>query len=212
MKAQVAQVNKVVIEQLFYKLIHQPPEFEEKTIKELIETDEAFSYITEAAILCVGKVMHEDNREDAYRQIINELTFTLTEGHSIRFFTLSVDENIYFVYLNEECLSFEFYEKLTGAKEKLEELGISFVAGISNIHHSIYEIKNGFMEAKNALTYATFMDEETIIRNEEVEYQNQIPIGIMDSHYSLELNFRLGNYEESRKQIETYFHIWKQTD
>ena len=61
------------------------------------------------------------------------------------------------------------------------------------------------MEAKNALTYATFMDEETIIRNEEVEYQNQIPIGIMDSHYSLELNFRLGNYEESRKQIETYF-------
>ena len=205
MKAQVAQVNKVVIEQLFYKLIHQPPEFEEKTIKELIETDEAFSYITEAAILCVGKVMHEDNREDAYRQIINELTFTLTEGHSIRFFTLSVDENIYFVYLNEECLSFEFYEKLTGAKEKLEELGISFVAGISNIHHSIYEIKNGFMEAKNALTYATFMDEETIIRNEEVEYQNQIPIGIMDSHYSLELNFRLGNYEESRKQIETYF-------
>ena len=34
MKAQVAQVNKVVIESIIYKLIHQPPEFEEKTIKD----------------------------------------------------------------------------------------------------------------------------------------------------------------------------------
>lgn len=205
MKEQAAQVNKVVIEQLLYKLLHQPPELEETAIKKLMEADETFSYISEVVVLCVGKVSHGDNGEDAYRHMMNELTFTLTEGHSIRFFTITADENIYFIYLNDECLPFEFYKKLSELKERMEEQGICFAAGISNIHHSMYEIKNGFMESKNALTYASFMDEEGIIRNQDVEYQNRIPIGIMDSHYSLELNFRLGNYEESRKQIANYF-------
>ena len=205
MKETAAQVNKVVIEQLFYKLLHQPPELEETTIKKLLEADETFFYISEAVVLCVGNVIHGENGEDVYRYMMNELTFILTEGHSIRFFTITADENIYFIYLNNECLPFEFYEKLSELKEKMEEEGICFAAGLSNTHHSIYEIKTGFMEAKNALTYASFMDEESIIRNQDVEYQNRLPIGIMDSHYSLELNFRLGNYEESRKQIANYF-------
>lgn len=97
MKEQAAQVNKVVIEQLLYKLLHQPPELEETAIKKLMEADETFSYISEVVVLCVGKVSHGDNGEDAYRHMMNELTFTLTEGHSIRFFTITADENLFHI-------------------------------------------------------------------------------------------------------------------
>lgn len=209
MKNRENEVNKVFVEQLFYKLLHRPQDMEEATLKELAELDETLAYITELVVCCVGEVHHKPDSEEAYRQLLQQLTFSMLKEERIRFFTVAEEQNIYFVYLNESCMSFPFYEKISEIKEEMAEAGIEFAAGLSNIHGSIYEVRTALMEAKNALTYAAFMDEELVVTNEAVQYQHCSPIGILDSHRSVELNFRLGNYSETREQIEAHLSLLK---
>lgn len=211
MKERVSQMNRVLIEQALYKLIHEPVELEAECIEQVVRAAESLQYSTEIAVLCTGQIFHLNTGADEYRQMINEMTFSVVGKHIVEVFTLIVDKCLFFVYFNQECELFPFYEKIEEHKKRLEEQDISFYAGLSNVYQSIYELKNAFSEAHNALTYAEFLEENKIVKIEEVEFQNHIPMELTDSQYSLSMNFRLGNYKECRKQVEGYLDYLKTT-
>lgn len=204
MKACTQQVNRVLVEQALYNLMNQPTGMEQSNMERLLEVGEHLCFSTEVAVLCVGKLCCKDSEVDEYRKLIQTMTFSVAGRHSFDIYTLTVEEQLYFVYFNQECQLFPFYDEISRQRQILDEQGLSFCAGISRIHQSIYELKNAFIEARNAQSYASFLDSEEIVLSEDVAYQNNIPAEISDSQYSMEFNFRLQNFDECRKQVKAY--------
>ncbi len=206
MKERESKLNRVLVEQTIYRLLNEPQQMEEECCKELQNVGETLSYASEIAVLCIGTSFQSMHDTDAYRQIVNEMTFSVIGNHSIEVFVLTVDANLYFVYFNMECELFEFQKHIEAAKEVLQEQSIEFAAGLSHICHSISELKRAFSEAKTALTYGEFLEEDGLMNVDQVEYDYFIPMDISGSQYSIGLNFRLQNYEECRNQVQEYLN------
>ncbi|HJD46804.1 MAG TPA: response regulator [Candidatus Mediterraneibacter norfolkensis] len=209
MKERAVKVNRVLVEQALLNILNHPAEMEKECMEQLLEQNGDLRYATEIAVMCAGQVFHPGNRSDQYRNLIQEMTFSVVQGHSFEIYTLIADEKIFFVFFNQECEIFPYYEKMEEAKKSLEEQGISFYAGLSSICQNIFELKHAFSEAQSALNYAVFLEEERIVRITDVEYGNNMLMKITDSQYSLEFNFRTQNYEECRKQICSYLESLK---
>ncbi len=209
MKEKTQQVNRVMVEQALYSLMNQPAEMEQENINALLDVGEHLQFSTEMVVLCVGKLTGKEWGVDEYRRLMHALNFSLAQKQNFDIYTHAVEELLFFIYFNKECEIFSFYEEITSVKQEFEEEGFSFFAGISNVCQSIYELKNAFVEAGNAYIYASFLESEEIVRIGMVEYQNHIPAEITDSQYSMELNFRLQNYGECRKQIAAYLDYLK---
>lgn len=204
MKERTQQVNRVMVEQALYNLMNQPAGMEQANMEHLLEVGEYLCFSTELAVVCVGKLSWKESGVDEYRKLIHGMTFSIAGDHSLDIYTLTVEEQLYFVYFNQECQLFPLYQEVSREKRALEDQDISFYAGISSVHQSIYELRNAFSEARNAQTYAAFLEAEEVVRSEDVEYRNHIPTEITDSQYSMEFNFRLQNYGQFRKQSEAY--------
>lgn len=204
MKERTQQVNRVMVEQALYNLMNQPPAMEAANMERLLEVGEYLGFSTELAVLCAGKLAWKESGVDEYRKLIHGMTFSIAGNHSLDIYTLTVEEQLYFVYFNQECQIFPFYQEISRERQALEEQGISFYGGISCIHQNIYELKNAFAEARSAQNYASFLESEEMVRSEDVEYRNHIPAEITDSQYSMEFNFRIQNYSQFRKQAGAY--------
>ena len=204
MKERTQQVNRVMVEQALYDLMNQPSAMEAANMERLLEVGEYLSFSTELAVLCAGKLSWKESGVDEYRKLIHAMTFSIAGNHSLDIYTLTVEEQLYFVYFNQECQIFPFYQEISGHRQALEDQGISFYGGISSIHQGIYGLKDAFAEARSAQNYACFLEAEEIVRSEDVEYRNHIPAEITDSQYSMEFNFRLQNYSQFRKQAGAY--------
>ncbi|MDO4648050.1 MAG: response regulator [Eubacteriales bacterium] len=198
------KLNRVLVEQGIYKLLNEPQEREEECLRELQAVSDSLVYAGEIAVLCTGRLSSTRGCADDYRQMVNGMTFSVIENHSIEVFTLTVDANLYFVYFNMECELFDFQKRIEEAKEALLEQEIEFSAGLSQTCHSLSELRRAFSEAKTALVYGEFLEEEGVMNVERVEYEYSIPMDLSGSQYSLSLNFRLQNYEECRMQVENY--------
>ncbi len=203
-KERANQMNRVMVERVLYDLMNQPAAMEAENMRLLLETGSYLGFSTEVAVISVGKVTGNAAEADSYRKLINKMAFSMIGEHHFEVFTLTMNEQMIFVYFNQECEFFPFYEAAARVKQDLENEEIYFYAGISNIYQSIYDLKNAFLEAKSALTYALFLEAEEIVKINDVEYQSIIPIELTDSEYSLGLNFRLQKYQECRNQISRY--------
>lgn len=203
-KERANQLNRVMVERVLYDLLNQPSAMEEENMRRLLEAGDRLGFSTEVAVVSVGKVTGETEEADDYRKLINTMVFSAIGEHEIEVFTLTINEHWIFIYFNQECELFPFYDTFTKAKQDLENEEIYFFAGISNIYQSIYDLKTAFNESKSALMYALFLETEEIVKIGDVEYQSMIPIELTDSEYSLSLNFRLQNYQECRNQISAY--------
>ncbi len=204
LKEQENQVDRVLIEQSLYRLFNQPTEMEKENMEYFLEVGGKLEYSTEFAVLGIGRLLKEDSGSDEYRRLINELTFSIVQKHSFEVYTLSIEEQMFFVYFNQECEEFPFYQEISRARERLEKQDIGFYAGLSNLYSNVYDLRTAFQEARNALNYAVFLEAEDIIRMEDVEYQHSIPSEIGDSQYTMAFNFRLQNYEECFRQVKAY--------
>ena len=150
MKERTQQVNRVMVEQALYDLMNQPSAMEAANMERLLEVGEYLSFSTELAVLCAGKLSWKESGVDEYRKLIHAMTFSIAGNHSLDIYTLTVEEQLYFVYFNQECQIFPFYQEISGQRQALEDQGISFYGGISSIHQGIYGLKDAFAEARSA--------------------------------------------------------------
>lgn len=203
MKQNVKDNSRIEIERLLSNLINHPEEMQKKYIDDLL-TKPSLIYSMEIVVLCVGKIKQSEDNTDKYRKLIHEMTYTLMGEHTLEIYTVFIEQNVYFVYFNQECQSFPFGEKMKEIKNNLEDLDIQFYGGMSSIGQSVYDLNKLFTEARNALKYAEYLDSEVIIQITDVDYKKSIPLRSGKDQRSFEFNFRIQNYKECKSQIIKY--------
>lgn len=167
MKERSGQINRVLIEQALSRLLNQPAEMEEENLEYLLEVGSELENSSEFAVLVISKVIRNQTDSDLYRQIIHKMTFSLYENRHFEVFTLAQEENLLFVYFNQECEVFDFYSRISEAKAELQEKGIVFYAGLSNSYTDLQDLKTAFTEAMHALNYAGAKEGTPLVCAEE---------------------------------------------
>lgn len=205
MKERSTQVNRVLIEKALYNLRNQPVEREAANLEQLAVEGAYLQTAVNYCVLSVSNLCNRAAQTDEYRQLINGVGFSIIQDQQMEVFVLDGNEEIIFIYFNFGSASYPFYETITRAKDQLQDQEIYFYAGISNIYSSIYEMKAAFSEAHNALTYASYLELDSVTNISSVEYKTSIPAELYDSQYSIEMNFRMGNYDICRKYLKAYF-------
>lgn len=202
------KAERVCIEKALRDLYEQPME-EEFYLKQIILQNPR---LENAKSICAIKIKEEDSPTvDEYRSVVQNLTLNLTKNEQVEVYSFFEKENLMLVYFNLGKMEFPFLEKAMIQKDKIEE-EIKIRVGISRVHKNFYELKNVFEEADSALYYARYLESSDIVNIDEVEYVNSIPREISQHHKSLEFDFRIGQYDDCRKQIKEYVMYIKQMD
>lgn len=200
------KAERVCIEKSLRDLCEQS-EQEENCLNQILENNRK---LIKVKTICVLKIVEAHSQSvDDYRRAVQRLTFDLIHNNPVQVYSFFQKENMVLVYFNMGEMNFPFFERITNQKKKIEEDNIIILAGISRIHKDIYQLKNAFEEADHALSYARYLEASEVVRIEEVEYANSIPCEISQHHKSLEFDFRIGQYDDCRKQIKEYIQYMK---
>lgn len=209
MTANLEKAERVYVEQALREVYEQPAE-EERCLKNVLQHNEQLEY---ARAICVMKIANTGSHTiEDYRSIVQCLTFELIREQNTEVYSFYEHENLVLTYFSFDMEPITILEKAKEQKQKLEEEGISCYVGVSRVHDSFYEIRNAFVEADNALRYARYLEEMQVVSIDSVEYADYIPKDLNHNQNSLEFNFRLGQYESCRVQIEEYLLYLKQLD
>lgn len=202
------KAERVCIEKALRDLYEQPME-EESYLKQILLHNPRLKH---AKSICAIKIKEEQTQNvDDYRNVIQNLTLNLTKNEPVEVYSFFEKENLMLIYFNLGSMEFPFLEKATIQKEKIEE-EVKIMAGISRVHKDFYELKHIFEEADSALYYARYLEASDIVNIDEVEYANSIPREISQHHKSLEFDFRVGQYNDCKKQIKEYVMYIRKMD
>ena len=194
----------------FLRDLYENPQKEEEILQMIMEKDGKFRNIHS---VCVAKVCETQRQEiDDYREIIHKMTFEMIEGNPVEVYSFYEKECLMIVYFNFGAMEFPFREKLKKKKKEIEDREDLLTVGFSRTHREIYEISKAFEEAGSALQYARYLEMEEAVCIDEVEYSEPLPGELNQDQESLEFNFRMGQYEECRRQIQTYIGYLKSMD
>lgn len=209
MTKNLEKAERVCIEKALRDLYEQP-EMEELYIGQILQHNPR---LETAKSICAIKIseQHSQNIDD-YRSVVQRLTFDLTQKEPIEVYSFFEKDNLMLVYFNLGRMDFPFLEKAAIMKQQIDEEKIKIIAGISRVYKDFYKLKNVFEEADSALYYARYLEAPDIINIDKVEYENNIPREISQHHKSLEFDFRIGQYDDCRKQIKEYVQYMKQMD
>lgn len=209
MTRNLEKADRVYVEK-FLRDLYENPQKEEEILQMIMEKDGKFRNIHS---VCVAKVCETQRQEiDDYREIIHKMTFEMIEGNPVEVYSFYEKECLMIVYFNFGAMEFPFREKLKKKKKEIEDREDLFTVGFSRTHREIYEISKAFEEAGSALQYARYLEMEEAVCIDEVEYSEPFPGELNQDQESLEFNFRMGQYEECRRQIQTYIGYLKSMD
>lgn len=209
MTKNLEKADRVFVEKCLRDMYEHPAD-EETLIRQILQRNVK---LQNAYSVCAVKVSGKNTQSvDDFRSVVQGLTFDAVQDARVEIYTFYEKDDLMLVYFNTGSMEFPFMERLSRQKKKLDGENLNISAGISRVHKDFYELKTVFEEADSAHRYAEYLEAEELVRFDDVEYSSDIPREISQNHKSLEFNFRIGEYEECRQQVQEYLQYLRNMD